>query len=159
MITQQRLKQLFSYDETTGVFTRKVAVGRHGRYKVGTIAGTKTAQGYIVIGLDDKKCMAHRLAWLYVYGVLPATDLDHINRNKSDNRIANLRLVNRSQNMHNVNLRKHNSSGYNGVSWHKPRRKWRAYIFVDYTQVHLGLFDKISDAIKARKQAERAFGV
>lgn len=159
MITQQRIKHLFNYDETTGVFTRRVAVGRHGCRKVGTIAGTKTRHGYIVIGLDDKRCMAHRLAWLYVYGVLPATDLDHINRNKSDNRIANLRLVNRSQNMHNVSLHKHNSSGHKGVSWHKPRKKWRAYIFVDYTQVHLGLFDKISDAVKARKQAERAFGM
>lgn len=159
MITQQRLKQLFNYDETTGVFTRRVAVGRHGCHKAGAIAGTKTSRGYIVIGFDDQRCMAHRLAWLYVHGVLPTTDLDHINRNKSDNRISNLRLVNRSQNMHNVNLRKHNSSGYNGVSWHKPRKKWRAYIFIDYRQKHLGLFNTVEDAIAARKQAERAFGM
>lgn len=159
MITQQRLKELFYYDTLTGEFTRKIAVGRHKCHHINKPVGTKQNKGYVVIGADKKRYMAHRLAWLYVYGCWPSNDLDHINQNKSDNRIANLRQASRSKNMHNVSLHKHNSSGHKGVSWHKPRKKWRAYIFVGYTQIHLGLFDKVGDAVKARKQAERTFNV
>lgn len=158
MITQQRLKELFWYHASTGQFTRRISVGRHGCYRVGDVVGTKTPQGYIIIGVDKRRYMAHRLAWLYVYGAWPSNDIDHINQNKSDNRITNLRVVSRSENMHNVSLHKHNSSGYKGVSWHKPRQKWRAYIFLDYKQTHLGLFDKIEDAIDARRCAELKFG-
>lgn len=159
MITQQRLKELFYYDTLTGQFTRRISVGRHDCYRAGEIAGTKTARGYIIIGADKQRYAAHRLAWLYVYGVWPDNDIDHINQNKSDNRITNLRVVSRSKNMHNVSLHKHNSSGYKGVSWHKPRQKWRAYIFLDYKQLHIGLFDKIEDAVAARKRAERWNGM
>jgi hypothetical protein len=159
MITQQRLKELFYYDTLTGEFTRRITVGRHGRHKVNDKVGTKQNYGYIVIGVDNRRYMAHRLAWLYIYGTWPDNDIDHINQNKSDNRIANLRVVSRSKNMHNVNLHKHNTSGYKGVSWHKPNKKWRAYIFLDYHQKHLGLFDKIEDAISARRRAELKAGM
>jgi len=159
MITQQRLKELFYYDALTGQFTRKIAVGRHGCHHINKLVGTKTPRGYVVIGVDGQRIMAHRLAWLYEYGELPSSDLDHINQNKSDNRIANLRVVSRSKNMHNVSLHRHNSSGHKGVSWHAPRQKWRAYIFLDYRQTHIGLFDKIEDAVAARRRAELQFDV
>jgi hypothetical protein len=157
MITQQRLNELFIYDKYAGKFIRRVAVGRHGRYKKGQLAGTKTIHGYIIVGVDGKRYMAHRLVWLYMYNVWPSTDLDHINQDKSDNRIDNLREVTRSQNMQNVTLHAHNSSGHKGVSWLTSRAKWRAYIFVNRQQTHLGLFSNIEDAIKARKNAELTF--
>lgn len=157
MITQQRLKELFYYNTQTGKFTRRIATGRHNCHKKGQAAGTTTLRGYIMMGADGKRYMAHRLAWLYVYGVWPSTDLDHINQDKSDNRILNLREVNRSQNMHNVSIHKHNTSGHKGVSWFALRQKWRAYIFLDYRQMHLGLFNTIEDAVAARKNAEREF--
>jgi hypothetical protein len=152
-VTQARVKELFVYAPDTGVITRRVSVGRHGRHKKGSVVGTNQNHGYLVIGVDGRVYMAHRIAWLYTYGRWPAGDLDHINQDKKDNRIANLREVTRSQNMRNVSHHKHNSSGHVGVSWHKPRLKWRAYIFDKYKQKHLGLFDTFDAAVAARTRA------
>lgn len=101
--------------------------------------------------------MAHRLAWLYMYGELPSTDIDHINNKKDDNRIANLRLVTRKQNMQNVLKHKHNTSGFKGVSWHRHSNKWRAYIFSDYKQIYLGVFETKEAAARARQTAEKIY--
>ena len=154
MITQTRLRELFIYDKMTGLFTRRIAVGRHGCHKKGSIAGTLTNNGYCMISLNGRRYMAHRLAWLYIYGVFPAGSLDHINRNKLDNRIINLREATCQQNMQNVLTHKHNTSGYKGVAWHDQRKRWRAYIFNNYRQIHLGLFDTKEEASAARKKAE-----
>ena len=151
LITQMRLKELFNYCADTGIFTRKIAVGRHGRHKKGTLAGTKSRSGYRVISINSRRYMAHKLAWLYVYGELPKNDIDHINRIKHDNRISNLRLASRSQNMQNVAKHKHNSSGQKGVSWMPSRNKWRAYINYNYKQLHIGTFDTFEDAVAAYK--------
>jgi hypothetical protein len=99
--------------------------------------------------------MAHRLVWLLHKGYWPAADLDHINEDKTDNRIENLREATRAQNMQNVRVHKHNTSGCKGVAWYAPRGKWRAYIFCNYRQRHLGLFSTFTDAVAARKAAER----
>ena len=155
VLTQERLKQLFVYDRDIGLFTRRIAVGRHGCHTAGTIAGTRQNKGYLVISIDGRRYVAHRLAWLYEYGVWPTTDLDHVNENKSDNRIFNLRLVTRAQNMQNVTKHKHNTSGCKGVSWLRDRAKWRAYIFNGYKQTHLGLYASFNDAVKARLKAEQ----
>lgn len=155
MITAERLRELFLYNSDDGVFVRKVAVGRHGRHKQGHIAGTKQSRGYIVISVDGRRYVAHRLAWLYTYDRWPVGDLDHINGVKNDNRIANLREATRRQNMQNVRKHKHNTSGYKGVAWHSQRNKWRAYIFDNYRQKHLGLFDTKEAAAAARAKAEK----
>ena len=155
MVTQERLRELFTYDAVTGVFTRRKAVGRHGCHKVSTVAGTRQNHGYIVITVDGRRYMAHRLAWLYQYGEWPTNDIDHINEIKDDNRIVNLREATRAQNMQNVRLHKHNTSGYKGVSWLSRRGKWRAYIFVNYKQQHIGLFNSADAAREARVNAEK----
>jgi hypothetical protein len=157
LVTVERLRSLFNYDQHIGVFTRRVAVGRHGRHKALHKAGTKQNFGYIVIAVDHRRYVAHRLAWLYVYGVWPSDDVDHINGDKSDNRIFNLRLATRAQNMQNVAKHKHNKSGAKGVSWMNTRSKWRAYIFVGYKQIHLGLFSSFNRAVEARKLAEQTY--
>ena len=156
-IAQERVRELFIYDPGSGVFTRRIATGRHGRHRAGVVAGTREKRGYILISVDGLQYMAHRLAWLYVHGEMPSTDIDHINNVKDDNRIANLRLVTRKQNMQNVLFHKHNTSGFKGVSWHAPRSKWRAYIFCDYKQIHLGLFDTKEAAAAARVDAEKVY--
>ena len=157
LVPVERLRSLFDYDPHTGVFTRRVAVGRHGCHRALRKAGTKQNYGYIVIAVDHRRYVAHRLAWLYVYGVWPNNDVDHINGDKGDNRIVNLRLATRSQNMQNVVKHKHNKSGAKGVSWMNTRSKWRAYIFVNYKQIHLGLFSSFTSAVKARELAEQTY--
>jgi hypothetical protein len=153
-IAISRLRELLAYNEFTGVFTRKIPAGRHGRHKAGAVCGSVTVCGYVFICVAGVKQMAHRFAWAHYYGVWPNGDLDHIDRNKSNNAIANLREATRKQNMQNVSIHKHNTSGYKGVAWHSQRGKWRAYIFNNYTQLHLGLYGTKEDAARARKNAE-----
>ena len=94
----KRLQEILDYDQETGIFTWKI--NQCGARKKGQIAGTKNKNGYIVIR-HKKLYYAHRLAWLYVHGIFPDSVIDHINRNKSDNRINNLRSVSHADNMYN----------------------------------------------------------
>jgi len=96
MITQDKLKEILDYNQHTGLFTWK-KIKKYSNRSVGDIAGSLSL-GYVVIGIDKKIYKAHRLAWLYVYGEFPKEQLDHINGNKEDNRICNLREANQSQN-------------------------------------------------------------
>lgn len=138
MLTQERLKELLDYDPETGVFTWKVYRG--GRTKKGEKAGNVNGEGYTHIKVDGKQYKAHRLAWLYMYGTFPNKDIDHINRNKIDNSIYNLREVSNQQNSWNQKVAKNNTSGFTGVTWYKRVGKWGAYIKVDYKRKHLGFF-------------------
>jgi hypothetical protein len=147
-MNQEQLKELLHYCPETGVFTRRKNFGRH---KAGVIVGTKPGRTckYVTIYAGGKRYVAQRLAWLYVHGQWPDDDLDHINRIKTDNRIANLRQVTRSQNMQNVLLHQHNTSGHKGVSWAEQLKKWRVYLYVQYKQIHIGVFANFDDAVAA----------
>lgn len=115
-LTPERLKELFLYDPESGIFTRRIAHGRHGRYRAGVVAGSADNKGYIVIRIDKRIYKAHRLAWLYVHGEWPQHDIDHINRVKSDNRISNLRDAPATLNRLNmVDARKDSKLGVLGV--------------------------------------------
>lgn len=152
-IALPRLKELLRYTPDSGVFTWKVS---HPRAKKGAEAGAVDHYGYIVIRLDGVLYKAHRLAWLYVHGEWPCKNLDHINRNKSDNRIANLRIASQSVNMHNVGARVNSKSGVSGVVWRADRQYWTARIKIGYKNFYLGSYARKSDAIGARKEAEQA---
>jgi hypothetical protein len=153
-ITQADLKKILFYDPTTGVFTWLIKTGRS---KAGKVAGTVNMYGYLVITIRGFKFQASRLAWLYVYGVWPNT-IDHINHNRTDNNIKNLRNVDCIENRKNVSLKKMNSSGFNGVRYEPKRKKWRAEINDMYRKVFIGRFDRIEDAIAARKAANVKYG-
>lgn len=135
-MTRDMLASLLSYDPETGEFTR--VIGR-GPQSVGDRAGTVNGQGYRQITLFGRIVGEHRLAVLWMTGVLPAAEVDHINLNKSDNRWANLRVATRSQNMANRPLDRMNTSGLKGVAWHARARKW-AQIQVNGNSVFLGLY-------------------
>ena len=150
MFTQARLKELLHYDEKTGAFTWKVKKG--GRAVAGQHAGTKDVRGYLVIRLDGVLYKAHRLAWLYSHGEWPEENIDHINRDRSDNRLKNLRLANQSLNMHNAN-RRAGKSGVVGVTHDKWRDKWVARIKINYRSVFLGRFNSLAEATQARDLA------
>ena len=124
-----------SYETSTGIFTW-VQNGTRG-IKKGDVAGTKTQDGYIMLSIKGEKMLGHRVAWLFAYGEFPQGNLDHINRNKSDNRIANLRKATSAQNAQN---RSKNSRSTSGVTWHKRDKKWQAAITVNGKVIHLGYF-------------------
>lgn len=155
MITQSELKELLDYNPETGVFTWKVS--NSNRVKAGASANCKKG-GYIIIMVKSKAYRAHRLAWLYMYGVWPENQIDHINHNGLDNRIFNLRETTQQENCKNTSISKNNTSGYTGVSLFKDRNKWQAYIMVDRKKIHLGYFEKKDDAALARKAAEIKYG-
>lgn len=153
-LTQARLKELLHYDPDTGQFRWLV---KFSRQQPGGAAGTKDAYGYKVIRVDRWLYKAHRLAWLYVYGVWPGAGIDHINRTRDDNRIANLREACQSLNSLNRSTTAKSRSGVLGVIWRADRQKWTAQIRIGYRTVHLGVFKDKDDAVAARKKAEAMF--
>ena len=148
MLTQDRLKELLNYDPETGIFTRKTSIAGH---KVGSISGASQNKGYIQMYVDSKNYLAHRLAWLYVYGCWPKYQIDHINRNKKDNRIVNLRDVSNSTNQHNIGIRSHNVSGVTGVVWNSRNQKWVAQLIYQNKRYHIGTYTNVEDAKIARE--------
>lgn len=155
ILTQSRLKELLIYDPDTGVFTNRLFRGL--RAMAGAVAGNINARGYIDICIGNRKYKAHRLAWFYVHGVWPTYYIDHINRVKDDNRIANLRDIQQLQNGQNKTKHRNNTSGHTGVVWHKREQNWRARIRVKGKDIYLGGFDNIQSAIECRKQAELTY--
>lgn len=154
-LTAEYLRSILDYDPATGIFTWKISTANN--VKVGDVAGCTTGEGYLHISICSSRYKSHRLAWLYVYGEWPSLDIDHINRNRSDNRIANLRDVSHKQNLQNTGKYSHNTSGHPGVSWSKCVSKWRARIAHDQKHIHLGCFTDIEEAIAARKAAEKLY--
>lgn len=154
MLTQTRLKELLSYDQASGVFTR---AKQQGGKTIGSVAGSKDGKGYIQITIDKNRYLAHRLAWLYIYGKFPNEEIDHINRNRVDNRICNLRVATRLENQQNHSVRKDNKSGVVGVSWHKASGKWRAQINFGGRKIDLGIFLTVEEACTARAEAKAKY--
>jgi hypothetical protein len=157
-ISCEELKERFNYCQDTGIFTVKKVVS--GSAKKGEPAGwiDHRCKGYIRIEISNIVYYAHRLAWLHVHGCFPIDEIDHINGVRGDNRICNLRLVSRMENMMNKRRYKNNKSGYIGVVWSKTCRKWIARITFNKKQINLGSFHSLSDAAQARKDAEIKFG-
>ena len=153
ILTQEYLRSLFDYNAETGVFTRLTCTAN--RHKLGETVGYSGARGYLQAMAAGKKYMVHQLVWMWVYGYLPPNDIDHINRNRSDNRLANLREVTRSENNHNMRISRANWSGYTGVAWDKSRCLWLASIKADGKQHHLGRF-KTPQAASAAYLAAKA---
>lgn len=115
--------------------------------------GAVRANGYIQIAIDYKIYLAHRLAWFYMNGDWPSGEIDHINRERSDNRLTNLRLADRSQQLCNASKRTDNKSGQRGVFWVKRDSRWQATIVKDGRQTYLGQYKDKADAIAAYERA------
>ncbi len=154
-LTAECLRSVLDYEPETGIFTWKVRTSNS--VKVGDVAGGPDGRGYLQISVQSRLYQAHRLAWLHVNGVWPKLNIDHINRNPSDNRLVNLRDVTQKQNLQNRSKPSNNTSGYPGVVWHKRISKWQARIKHNYKHIHLGYFSILEEAIAARKAAEKLY--
>ena len=137
ILTQARLRELLYYDPDTGIFTGKT---KRGRFRAGTAMCTLGVNGRIQLHIDHKKHFAHRLAWLYVEGVWPSHEIDHINGVPTDNRISNLREATTKQNGENRGKQSNNTSGYKGVTWSNKSQKWQAQICHNGIRKYLGVF-------------------
>lgn len=140
----------YSYDSDTGIFTRKT----------GTAAENTNGAGYVTLRINNKLWLAHRLAWMVVYNEDPGDrQIDHINRNRSDNRIANLRIVERQANNFNRGVRSDNRSGIKGVRLRSDTNRWAARIRKDGKFICLGCFDTKEQAqVAYDKAAVELFG-
>jgi hypothetical protein len=152
MITYQRLTEVLSYSDQTGLFKwiKKTSI------RCSDIVGHKTKSGYIVIRIDGRLYRAHQLAWMYVYKQFPIKFIDHINLVRDDNRICNLRLVTKKQNSEN-RVNKNTSTGIRGIIWDKQRKKYAAYISQNNKTIGLGRFDLIEDAKNAYANAAKIY--
>lgn len=154
-LTHARLLEALHYDSRTGEFTCRSPRG--GTRGVGASAGTTRKDGYRNIRLDGHMVLAHRLAWFYVNGKWPSHHLDHVDGDRSNNRINNLREASPKQNAANVKVHRDNRSGLKGV--HRNGRRWRAEIMAGGVRQHLGYFDTQDDAHRAyQAAAAEAFG-
>lgn len=144
-----------NYNPETGIFTWKFN-GTRG-VKAGDVAGSKMTHGYIALSIGGKKALGHRIAWLFAHGEFAQGNIDHINRNKSDNRISNLRLATYEQNAQNRLKNSKNTSGFKGVTWHKRDKKWQAAITVSGKVLHLGYYKDPKEASIAYIEASKKY--
>lgn len=141
--TQEQLLSIFDYNEETGILYWRESRGCVAK---GYIAGTKHNKGYLSIVLDKIPYLVHRVIWCMYYGNWPTDYIDHINGNRSDNSILNLRLATRSENAKNHPKRLDNTSGIKGVIWDKRRNKWIARVQNNNTRYDVGGYDSIEEA-------------
>lgn len=147
-MTPDDFRARMHFDPSTGIFT---AIKRSGRRQIGDELGYTRPDGYRMLSVGVRWYYAHRLAWFLHTGRWPANEIDHINGNRSDNRIGNLRPCSRSQNMMNTPKK--------GVCFHKKYKTWQASIRIGGRRIHLGTFATEVDAIAAyRRAADRLHG-
>lgn len=154
-LTQEIVRELLDYDPETGVLKWKVK--KRGTKGVGSIAGTyNKSNGYWQISIDYKLYYAHRIAFLYMTGKWPTSMVDHINKDRLDNRWSNLREANHSQNGGNTKQNILNTTGYRGVTQDK---RFGCY-YAQLAGKNLGTFkDAESAAIAYDIAAIERFGV
>jgi hypothetical protein len=143
------VSRLLSYNQETGEFRWKLNRGR--KAKAGSIAGTVQKLGYRVIVIEGSTYKAHRLAWLFVHGHMPPEDVDHIDGNRSNNAISNLRLATRAENMQNL------SEPKNGLprGVHVTKYGFQARIQHQFKRLSLGFYKTVDEAYQAYLAAKK----
>jgi len=160
VVTPDELRQLLSYDPDSGKLFWKsqpascfknegAAKAWNSRFSGKEAFKSPHICGYLAGCIRYKKYLAHRVGWAIYHGQWPAEQIDHINGDKKDNRIANLREATRSENAHNVKRTCRNISGFKGVSFDTNRQKWISSILCDGKQRHVGRFDTAEAAYAA----------
>lgn len=146
MNLEDEIKRRLDYHPRTGKFTWRVPT-RRSHPRVGTI----NTNGYVQFNLCRKSILGHRVAWLLTYGVWPDGEIDHINGDRADNRLSNLRLATRAENMRNRGVNRNNKVGLKGVG--RIGKKWRARIMRNGKTFHIGVFESAEEANDAYARA------
>ena len=148
---EEYIKENFRYDPETGILYRSLKCSSE------KAVGYKR-DGYLRCTIKKKSFNVHRICWFLHSGKWPDDQVDHIDGDRSNNKISNLRSATNQQNCFNTKKYSNNRSGFKGVSFHKKSGKWRAQIRYQYV-IHLGYFDKVEEASAAyEKKAEELFG-
>lgn len=143
---QETFRSYFYYNPETGLLYKQT----ERNYHLGYIGNS----GYLKYSWNQKWYYIHRIIWVYVNGDIPNDyQIDHINGNKLDNCITNLRLATSSENSMNTRVSNRNKSGIKGVSWNEAMNKWRAQIGINKKLIHLGYYDSMIYAEIAVKEA------
>jgi hypothetical protein len=146
-------KSLFDYQDGFLVWKKSA-----GTIKTGKKVESVSNRGYVVVQVGGKRYLAHRIIWLLLNGQMPVM-IDHIDGNKQNNLIENLREVDNTLNHWNERKRTTNKSGHKGVWWHKQSKRWEAACRVSGKQITIGRFERIEDAVEAvRKFREQQHG-
>lgn len=149
---QKDVLRLFVYDKETGAFYRKAATTK--RPAMSRADYKDIHNGYRRVSIAGEKVSAHRVAWAAVYGFIGPHDvIDHIDGDKANNRIDNLRLATRAQNNMNIKAQSRTKSGRKGVQWSSKTKKWHARIGFKRKSISLGYFHSLDDAAKAYASA------
>ena len=157
MLNIDNLNKMFDYDGVDGKLYH--AYDKRGNALEGVEAGWLNVNGYREVQIHFKTYKLHRVVWSMLIGEIPdGLMIDHINHNRSDNRLSNLRLVGSVDNAKNKSKYINNGSGVNGVHWHKKNYRWVARIQVSGKRIALGCFVEFHEAVNARKNAEVLYG-
>jgi hypothetical protein len=147
-MTQDDLKKALRYDPESGNF---FWLHTTGRAAAGSVAGTIKPSGYRCIKIGKTNFYAHRLAWLYVHGVWPPDQIDHINCDRDDNRICNLRKATGTQNQGN----RRPKGKRKGITYHRHDKRWQAQISINGKYTYLGQYSTQEEAFRAYEKAAR----
>lgn len=154
VLTAEKAREVLRYDGDSGKLYWRVPTGI--RVKVGDEAGYLTKKGYRRLQIGDKSYASHRIVWLMEYGEYPRAQIDHINEDKSDNRLCNLREATNAENVvPRRRVRADNTSGHSGVTYVARDKRWVAQINIGGVQRVVGRFPDRESAVLCRVEAEK----
>ena len=155
-MNQEKVREFFDYKDGCLYVKKRYC----DKMPVGSKVGTKNKDGYLQVTIMKQKHYIHRLVFLYHHGFLPES-VDHVNNDKLDNKIQNLREATLGENNHNIGMNKRNTSGSKGVSWHKKNKKWVVTVRNNKKSMYFGSFEDIElaelVAIEARNKHHKEF--
>jgi hypothetical protein len=152
-LTNDRLKQLVSYDKETGNFYRLVPVAN---IKVGLVVAKPAKNGYVRMHIDGYLYYLHRLAWFYETSEWPVA-IDHIDGNKTNNKFSNLRSATYAENLQNIKNSHKTLSGFMGAYYHPKTKNWQSKIGIDGKSKSLGYYKTPEEAHQAYLDGKRKY--
>ncbi len=152
-LTYEKVNRLFKYDQSTGFLFWRINFSK--KIRAGCKAGYLNSCGHLRLKLYGKQFYIHRIIWLMNYGYLPENFIDHIDKDKTNNKLNNLREVSFQCNLRNKGNQNNNTSGVKGVTWHERDKRWRVAIGLNNKKYKLGSFKDFDEAVCFRLAVEQ----